>query len=566
MTAEAGKRCVPGDTGAAGCPEGGSMDSDRYTIAGLLRANTEAFPDKTMLVDGDERFTWAEHFSRACRVSRAISSEGLGPQDRVAFLDRNGAPYFETLFACALGGQVNVAVNWRLSPPEMAAVIDDSGASVLVVHRDYATCLATMPSDLPSVKRVVVIDDPPQPGGVLDVGERFGARCTGYEDWLADHPESDPGHRPAALETSLQLYTSGTTGIPKGVMLSNSNLSTAVGAADDSFDIDETVVSLVAMPLFHIGGSGWAMCAMSRGGTSVILRDVDPGRLLSLVESEHVSHTFVVPAVLMFLLATPGIETADLSSLRNVFYGASPIAEDVLVSCMRIFRCRFTQVYGMTETTGAICALRPEDHDPDGPRRHLLRSAGKPLPGVEIKVVDPTSGRDARTDDVGEIYTRSAYSMVGYWRKPEETAATVDEDAWLRTGDAGYLDEDGYLFLHDRIKDMIVSGGENVYPAEVENVLLSHPDVADAAVIGVPDDRWGETVKAIVVLTSGGATGREPGALAASITAHCRAELAHYKCPTSVEFAEVLPRNPSGKILKRDLREPYWRGHSRWIR
>ena len=268
---------------------------------------------------------------------------------------------------------------------------------------------------------------------------------------------------------------------------------------------------------------------------------------------------FVVPAVLMLLLATPALAATDLSSLRLIFYGASPISEDVLVKCMAAFGCAFCQVYGMTETTGAITALPFEDHDPDGPRRGLLRSAGKPHASVGLRVVDPESGRDAALGEVGEVWTRSPYNMAGYWRKPEETAATIDAEGWLRTGDAGYFDAEGYLYLHDRIKDMVVSGGENIYPAEVENVLLSHPAIVDAAVIGVPDLKWGETVKAIVVLAPGEALDE------ADVIAHCRANLAHYKCPTSVEATDTLPRNPSGKILKRELRAPYWAGKERSI-
>jgi len=291
---------------------------------------------------------------------------------------------------------------------------------------------------------------------------------------------------------------------------------------------------------------------MSRGGRSVILRDVDPGLLLSLIEREGITEMFVVPAVLMLLLATPAMRSTDFSSLRLIFYGASPISEDVLVRCMAAFGCGFCQVYGMTETTGAITALRPEDHDPDGPRRGLLRSAGRAHPSVQLRVVDPDSGRDAELGQVGEVWTRSPYNMAGYWNKVEETAAALNEEGWLHTGDAGYFDAEGYLYLHDRMKDMIVSGGENIYPAEVENILLSHASVADAAVIGVPDDTWGETVKAMVVLA--------PDATldAQGIIDHCRQHLAHYKCPTSVEFIDVLPRNPSGKVLKRELRRPYW--------
>jgi len=264
----------------------------------------------------------------------------------------------------------------------------------------------------------------------------------------------------------------------------------------------------------------------------------------------------------MFLLATPGLSNADVSSLRTIFYGASPISEDVLVRSMAALRCDFAQVYGLTETTGAITSLMPADHDPEGPRAALLRSAGRPFDHVELRIVDTAGGEPLPVGAVGEVWTRSDQNMLGYWNRPDETASVLSDDGWFRTGDAGWLDADGYLFLHDRIKDMIVSGGENVYPAEVENALLAHPSVADAAVIGVPDDRWGETVKAIVVRVPGTADDAD---LAADIIAATRGRLAHYKCPTSVEFVDALPRNPSGKVLKRELRAPYWQGRERNI-
>jgi long-chain acyl-CoA synthetase len=526
-------------------------ERDRFTVAGLIRHLARVQPDAEMLVLGTERRTWADEFDAACRVAQAARRDGLGVGDRIAFLDRNGIAYFDFLFGGSLLGAVNVAVNWRLSPSEMAAVIDDSGARVLAIHTDYLPALPDMRSGLPEVEHIVVIG----PGSASCPDPR----ALSYEAWIDGCPDEDPGHIGSPDDVSMQLYTSGTTGLPKGVMLTNANLSTAIGEAGETFSIRRDTVSLVAMPLFHIGGSGWALCAMSRGGRSVILRDVDPTLLLQLVAAERITEMFVVPAVLMLVLATPALVATDLSSLRLIFYGASPISEDVLVKCIAAFGCAFCQVYGMTETTGAITALPFEDHDTDGPRQGLLRSAGKPHKSVEIRVVDPDSGEDVGLGEVGEVWTRSPYNMAGYWAKPDETAATVDTDGWLRTGDAGYFDADGYLYLHDRIKDMVVSGGENIYPAEVENVLLSHPDIVDAAVIGVPDDKWGETVKAIVVLAPGA------GLDESGLLGHCRNNLAHYKCPTSVDTMDTLPRNPSGKILKRELRAPYWTDKERAI-
>jgi acyl-CoA synthetase (AMP-forming)/AMP-acid ligase II len=271
-----------------------------------------------------------------------------------------------------------------------------------------------------------------------------------------------------------------------------------------------------------------------------------------------VTNALLVPAVLQLLLATPGVERTDFRSLRSLVYGASPISEEVLVRSMELMGCGFVQAYGLTETTGGIVSLAAEDHDPGGPRASLLRSAGRPWDGVEIRIVDAATGK------VGEIWSRSAQNMKGYWRDPEATAEAFPEgrDAdglgWLRTGDAGYL-RDGYVFVHDRVKDMIVSGAENVYPAEIENALMNHPAVADVAVIGVPSERWGETVKAIVVLAPGSdATDEE-------LFAHCRERLARYKCPTSIDRVASLPRNPSGKLLKTRLREPYWAGRTRRV-
>jgi long-chain acyl-CoA synthetase len=527
-------------------------ERERYTVAGIIRHLARQQPDHEMFVLGGERRTWAEEFDVACRVAHASLGDGVKTGDRIAFLDRNGIAYFDFLFGGSLIGAVNVAVNWRLAPSEMAAIIDDSQAPVLVIHTDYLPALLDMPGGLPDVRRIVVIGD-------TDRFECSDHRAVPFDQWIKDTETDDPGHIGADDEISMQLYTSGTTGLPKGVMLTNGNLATAIAAANRTFNISDRTISLVAMPLFHIGGSGWALSAMSRGGRSIILRDVDPELLLRLIAEERITEMFLVPAVLMLLLATPSLATTDFSSVRLIFYGASPISEDVLVKCMDAFGCGFCQVYGMTETTGAITSLPFEDHDPDGPRRGLLRSAGKPLDAVDIRIVDPDTGMEAKVGQVGEVQTRSAYNMAGYWRKPDETAATIDQSGWLRTGDAGYFDADGYLYLHDRIKDMIVSGGENIYPAEVENVLLSHASVVDAAVIGVPDERWGETVKAIVVLAP------DSDVQEAALIAHCRANLAHYKCPTSVDTTDALPRNPSGKILKRELRAPYWAQQDRAI-
>jgi len=291
----------------------------------------------------------------------------------------------------------------------------------------------------------------------------------------------------------------------------------------------------------------------------VLVRDLDPAVVVDLIERDRVTHAFLVPVALQFMLAVPGVEDRDFSALDTFLYGASPISEKVLSDSIRTFGCRFMQVYGLTETTGSVVLLPAEDHDPDGPNRHRLRAAGLPMGDNEVRVVDSDTGEDVPTGDVGEIWVRGSTVMKGYWHLPEATEEAIRPGGWFRSGDAGYFDDDGYLYLYDRVKDMIVSGGENVYPAEVENVLMSHPGVADVAVIGVPSEKWGETPKAMVV--------RAPGteATESELIAYCKENLAGFKCPTSVDWVEALPRNPSGKVLKKDLRAPFWEGHDRQI-
>ncbi len=526
-------------------PDTGTDGPQPRTPSQLLRQWAAVSPDSPMLTQGETTLTWAEVYERATQVSRQLSAAGVAVGDRVAFLDRNSIEYFEVMFGCALMGAVSVAVNWRLAPAEMAAIVEDARAKVLFYGTEFEAAAKELRGLVDCVDEWVPLD------GFAGWREPVGAGAA-----------EDPGFDPGPDDVVTQLYTSGTTGLPKGAMISGRNISCILGEADRVFHIGPDTVSLVAMPLFHIGGTGWALAGMSRGGHSVILRDIEPVEALRLIERHRITETFVVPAVLMFLLATPELATTDVSSLRTVFYGASPISEDVLVRSMAALGCDFAQVYGLTETTGAITSLMPGDHDPDGPRAGLLRSAGRPFDHVELRIVDAGTGQDQPTGAVGEVWTRSEQNMLGYWNKPDETASVLSGDGWLRTGDAGWLDADGYLFLHDRIKDMIVSGGENVYPAEVENALLAHPDVTDAAVIGVPDDRWGETVKAVVVRVPGVV---DDDALAADIIAATRARLAHYKCPTSIDFVEALPRNPSGKVLKRELRLPYWKDSERNI-
>jgi long-chain acyl-CoA synthetase len=475
-------------------------------------------------------------------------------QDRIAFLDKNGPEYFEVLFGGAKLNAVNVAVNWRLAPGEIRYIVDDADARVLVIGAEFVPQLEEIRNELRSVQTVVVVGEASRPLGAGDV---TGALV--YEHWIAREAPHDPMVACDEGDVAMQLYTSGTTGLPKGVMLTQTNLGALLPSVAPRWRFDAASVNAIAMPLFHIGGSGWALVGMWIGCHSIVFREFSPVEILDAIPAHGITNALFVPVMLQLLTAVPDAGARDFSTLRSIVYGASPITDDVLLRSIKTFGCEFVQLYGLTETTGAITELSAADHDPAGPRRGLLRSAGTPFSWVELRIVDPASGDDCPRGVVGEVWARSIQTMKGYWKRPDDTARTITSDGWLRTGDAGYLDRDGYVFLTDRVKDMIITGGENVYPAEVENVLASHPDVEDVAVIGVPDATWGEAVKAIIVARQG--TAPE----SAGLIAFARARLAHFKCPTSVDFAEMLPRNPSGKLLKRQLREPYWRGQERRI-
>jgi acyl-CoA synthetase (AMP-forming)/AMP-acid ligase II len=512
------------------------------TVAEILRWRARQRPEGSALWYDDRELSYRQLDERASQVANALIAAGVQPGDRVCVLDKSHDAFFEVMFGIAKAGAVYTPVNWRLAPPEIAFVVDDAAAPALFAGPEFVHSVLEVREDLPRVRTIVTF------------GEAHDG-LVAYKDFRDGAADSDPRRDSDENETAWQLYTSGTTGHPKGAEITHRNLTEVISVGVVGFGgILEGDSALVCMPLYHIGGSGYALAAFYGGARLVVLHEADPGTILKRMGDQRITHAFLVPALMNFLVQHPDSASADFSALRAILYGASPIPEGVLTAAIERFGCQFIQAYGLTETTGAVVLLPAHDHVPGNPR---LKACGLPIFGTHVEIRDE-QGKACPPGTVGEITIHGPMVMKGYWNRPEATAEAI-RDGWFHSGDAGFVDEDGYLYIHDRVKDMIVSGGENVYPAEIESVLFGHPEVADVAVIGVPDERWGESVKAVVVATDGSELTEEV------LIDYCRDKLAGFKRPRSVDFVDVLPRNPTGKILKRELRKPYWEGRDRQV-
>ena len=492
------------------------------TIAELLRWRARRHPTVQAVWFEGKAQTYGELDQSSSQLAAGLVDRlGLAPGDRVAILDKNCAAYLELFFALDKAGVVAAPLSWRLTPREIKQIVDEIRPRLIISAAEFKAHAEA--SGVPTL----TFGDLPR-GGEDPMRDLDGAVC-------------------------FQFCTSGTTGVAKGAMLTGWNvLNVGLCLALEMPEIREGGRHLVCLPMFHIGGGGWAIWAMQQGSTAVIVREIVPETLLDIMVEQRVETAMLAPAMMLFLTELPRSRTADFSALKHISYGTAPISPDLLRRSIATFKCRFSQLYGLTETTGPITALPHEQHA--GER---LLSCGRPMFGGRVRVVD-ADDNDLPPYEIGEILYLGENLMAGYWARPEATAEVM-RGGWFHTGDAGYADAEGFIFLKDRIKDMIVSGGENVYPAEVEAVLMGHPEVLECAVIGVPDPRWGETVKAVVVRRSG------TNLTEALLIEWSRGQLAGYKRPRSVDFIDVLPRNASGKLLKRTLREPYWAGYARRV-
>lgn len=515
-------------------------DAPTETLVGMVEQHAGCRPDEVAIRFGERQWTWAQWVSRIRRTTGALRTAGLRRGQVVAFLDKNHPACLETLLAATAIGAVATIVNWRVSGDELVHVLNDSGTRVLVVGAELLPAVESIRAKVPGVQRIIVV------GGAEDE----------YESLVCAAAPVDVDPDVADTDTAVTIYSSGTTGRPKGVQLTQRALVNHIVNLSPPFPFSEGDANLVAMPLFHVGGVAYAFFGIRAGVPTFLTREPEAAALIGAVKA-GATHAFFVPPVIARFLDAGEAAVDAMSGLRYLVYGAAPMPVPLLQRALAAWpEMNFVQVYGQTELCGGIAALDADDHR-NSSRPELLMSAGKAAQGNEIRIVDPESGEQVADGEPGEIWVRSNQRMIGYLNRPEATADTITADDWVRTGDIGRLDADGYLFIEDRLRDMIITGGENVYGPEVEGVLLDHPGIVDAAIIGVPDDQWGESVKAIVVA---GVT-LEP----AEIIDFCRERLARYKCPRTVDFVDALPRNASGKILKNRLREPYWKDRARKV-
>jgi len=511
------------------------------SIGDISRVQAIQRAESIALIFDDERINYKTLDKMASQSANGLIAAGVKKNDRICYLGTNSAHYFELILAASKVAGVMCPINWRLSVNEVLYILEDTDAKIIFVTNEFEE---TVNKALSKITRNITI---------ININD--------FDDWRGKNKLTDPNVECGLKDDVIQLYTSGTTGYPKGVRLSNQSLlltrerESQISSPEWS-KWHHNDVSLISMPCFHMGGTNYGLSTLYAGATGVITSQFNPLNQINLIKKYGITKQFIVPTALRIMLEENSLSNTELVSLKYISYGSSPIPLDLMAAAMKKFGCKFIQKYGMTETGGSCTALPPEDHTiPPNPK---MNSVGKALNGVKIKIINQ-SGEDQKFGETGEIVIQSTGNMNGYWKNTQETKKSLLHGNWLKTGDVGYLDQEGYLYILDRVKDMIVSGGENIYSAEVERALKENPEIDEVAVIGVPDKKWGESVKACVVLKLGIPQSET------KIISECKKILASYKCPKSIDFLSILPRSSSGKILKRELRKPYWLENSKQV-
>ncbi len=514
----------------------------------LIQFFARSFSDELMISEEGKRFSFISGNTYIDRICKLLLAEGLSTGDRVAILGENSADHIMLFFAAGQLGAVMVPINFRLAVDELEYIVRDAGATLLIV---------TDPASLEKAEKLAVRIEG------LDIYANFESGASNWNDAL-DSCDDTPRASPESLTPDnaiLQLYTSGTTGRPKGVVLTHQHLLN-LSMQNIAGMVNKPGVGtreLIIAPLFHVGGLATAIIALLAGGGVVLHRAFDPDAVADTLENDGITAVFMVPLMIQALIhGVSDIRQRDFSRLKRITYGAAPISESLLKDALSVFDCEFVQYFGQTETGGGVLSLAWPDHQKAlAGQPQLLRSCGRSMAGVSLRVCDE-DGNELPNGETGEFVVRSGTNMMSYWRLPQETQKTL-KDGWIHTGDAGYVNEDGYAFLRDRIKDMVVTGGENVYPVEVESVLSGHPSILEIAVIGVPDEKFGEALLAVVAVKSGAVLTKD------ELVEFSRDKIAGFKIPRQLKIVDALPRNASGKVLKTVLREPYWAGKDRSI-
>lgn len=503
--------------------------------------------NNTMVYEGDRTFTYREIFDRARRLAGGLKKMGIKKGMRVGALMFNHYRWYDLYYGLSAAGCILVPLNYRLAGPEILYQLNDSGCKMMIFDPEFVKVVEDIRGSLKTVEHFVFTGKEMPFSGAID-----------YDNLL----DAEPFEEDVTEDDVFGIYyTGGTTGLAKGVILTHKNIIANAFNLCVHTKLSSDHLAMHAAPMFHLADGASNFAVTLAGGQHTSVKAFDPLAVLKAIQRYKVTCALMVPTMINMLINHPDVGKYDLSSMKLIWYGASPISPDVLKRAMDVFKCDFCQLYGMTEAGPIVTVLLPEDHcinsdDPKSARK--LRSAGRVITGVQMRIVD-RDGNDTKPGGIGEVHARGNNIMPGYWAKPIESEEVLTREGWYQTRDLAEIDDEGYIYIVDRAKDMIISGAENIYTVEVENAIYKHQSVLEVAVVAVPDDRWGEAVKACVVLKPGMSAKEE------DIINFCKTQIASYKCPKSIDFLDAIPKSGAGKILKRELREKYWKGHVRRV-